>query len=482
VLVFLLNHCLVKGFEAIFEEATRMLLGKMVESFVERAPLAVMTRIAVEHLVSPNLVNDLFERHAHRQYTRELTLATLTRLMSLVTLDSLPSLRAAYQEDEESVGTSIAAVYDKVNGVEPAVCQALVAETAQRCAEMIGELKAVPASLLPGYNVRILDGNHFSGTEHRLSELRTMRAGALPSQALVVLDPRRQLATHVIPCEDAHAQERSLLDSVLPLVGLKDLWIADRNFCTTRFLFGIADRRGSFLIRQHRSTLTWKLLKSPVKRGRTASGQVFEQPVELTEAATGRTLKVHRVTLKLDNPTRDGETEIHLLTNLPASAAPAARVADLYAKRWSVERLFLELTETLTCEVRTLGYPRAAIFAFCLALLAWNLISVVKAALRSVHGAQTIDDNLSGYYVSLEISRTTPGMMIAIPPEEWRAYQTMPTAQVAKTLCEIAKSVRLSKYQKHPRGPKKPKPKKQSGAKIKHVSTARLLAARSGYN
>ena len=32
--------------------------------------------------------------------------------------------------------------------------------------------------LLPGYRVRILDGNHLAATEHRIKELRTMCAGS----------------------------------------------------------------------------------------------------------------------------------------------------------------------------------------------------------------------------------------------------------------------------------------------------------------
>lgn len=42
-------------------------------------------------------------------------------------------------------------------------------------------------------------------------------------------------------------------------------------------------------------------------------------------------------------------------------------------------------------------------------------------------------------------------------------------------LRELAKAVRLSQFRKQPRGPKKPRPKRQSGAKIKHVATAKLL-------
>ena len=100
--------------------------------------------------------------------------------------------------------------------------------------------------LLPGYHVKILDGNHLAGTEHRLKELRTIRAGALPGHALVVLDPGLMLATDVILCEDGHAQERSLLDQVLEIVRARDLWIEDRNFCKTNFLFGITGRDAFF--------------------------------------------------------------------------------------------------------------------------------------------------------------------------------------------------------------------------------------------
>ena len=51
-----------------------------------------------------------------------------------------------------------------------------------------------------------------------VQELRTLGAGALPGQALVVLDPRLMLVTDVVLCEDGHAQERSLLESVLPMI------------------------------------------------------------------------------------------------------------------------------------------------------------------------------------------------------------------------------------------------------------------------
>ncbi|NLY02046.1 MAG: transposase [Rhodopirellula sp.] len=138
--------------------------------------------------------------------------------------------------------------------------------------------------------------------------------------------------------------------------------------------------------------------------------------MEITDPKTGTTLAIRRITVELYQPTRDGDTEIHILTNVPQSAANALKLADLYRKRWTIETMFQELTETLTCEIKTLGYPKAAVFAFCLALVAYNGISVIKAALRSVHGTDKVEEHVSGYYLSLEISKTYTGMMIAIPP------------------------------------------------------------------
>ena len=44
------------------------------------------------------------------------------------------------------------------------------------------------------------------------------------------------MATGVFPCEDGHAQERSLLIEVLPTVVAGDMLIMDRNFCVRDFL------------------------------------------------------------------------------------------------------------------------------------------------------------------------------------------------------------------------------------------------------
>ena len=135
---------------------------------------------------------------------------------------------------------------------------------------------------------------------------------------------------------------------------------------------------------------------------------------------------------------------------------------------------------TLQGEVNTLGYPKAALFAFRVALVAYNVLSTVKAALRSVHGEEKVAEEVSGYYVADEIQMTHRGMMIAIPEDEWVVFHDLAPGELAEVLVRLARSVSLPKFRKHPRGPKRPKPKKQSGARIKHVATARILEARHG--
>jgi len=171
--------------------------------------------------------------------------------MGQVVLGVQPSVHAAYQAQADQLGVSDQAIYDTLNHVELGVSAELVRDAARHATPVIGELRAELPPLVPGYRTKILDGNHLAAREHRLEELRRTWAAPLPGQILVVLAQQPMLATEVVLCEDGHAQERSLLGQVLPLVAQDALWRADRNFCTGDFLWGIAARGGSFVMRQH---------------------------------------------------------------------------------------------------------------------------------------------------------------------------------------------------------------------------------------
>ena len=454
-----------------------MLLGKIFERFVNDSPVTVMLRGTLDYALRPNDLNDLFNRTAEQQYTRELLFSSVVDLMSLVVCRIRPSVHAAYQADPAKIGVSVRALYDKLDHMEPVISAALVQHVGERLIPVVRALRGGAGRRLPGYRLRILDGNHLPGTDHRLKELRGLREAALPGQALVVYDPEWMMTTDVILCEDGHAQERALLDAVLLLVQPKDVWVADRNFCTFDFLFSIAQRLGFFVIRQHGQMVNWKRLGKRRACGRSPTGKVFEQRIELRDGA-GNILKVRRITVALDEPTRDGDTEIHILTNLPAKAADALRIAELYRGRWTIETAFAEIAEVLENEIETLAYPKAALFGFCVGLVAYNVLGVIKGALRAVHGAEKVARDVSGYYLADEVAGTYRGMMIAIPAQHWRVFGGMSAAELARVLKELARKVRLEAFQKHARGPKKRAEKKRRIGKSTHVATARLLEKR----
>jgi IS4 transposase len=452
-----------------------MIHSEVFQRFVEDSPVCVMVQTLLENTLPPTTVDAIFERHAVEQYTRSLLFSDVVHLMSLVVCGIRPSISSAFKKMAPVLGVTRKAVYDKIDRVETATSAALVRHSGAALARVIDELGSPHGPWLKGYRVKILDGSHLPGTEHRIRPLRFTRAGALPGQALVVLDPERMLIEDVVLGEDGHAQERSMTEAVLGMVRPGDLWVADRNFCTTALLFGIVGGGGSFVIRQHGSTLTWEAVGERVFKGRCATGAVFEQAVRLSDPEGGA-LVARRITVELDEPTRDGDRTIHVLTDLPEEAADAVKVAGLYRKRWTLETAFQELEASLHGEIDTLGYPKAALFAFCLALVAYNVLSGAKAALRSVHGEAASDAKVSGYDLTEEVSGTYRGMMIAVPKDEWVVFHGMPPRELCPFLKRLAGAVRLSEFRKQPRGPKKPRPERQSGAKIKHVATARLLA------
>jgi DDE family transposase len=450
-----------------------MIMGDVFERFLVESPICVMKRALLENVFAPDKLDAVFRLAAVRQYERELLFSHLVDLTSLVVCRVQPSVHAAYKQKQEQVPVSLKALYDKLGHVEGETSRALVRYTASAASGLIDRMKGNLAALLPGFRVRILDGNHLSGTDRRLKVLRGMTAGALPGQALVLLDPQRMVIDDVFPCEDGHAQERSLLHQVLPNLQPRDLVIDDRNFCTVAFLMGMARRKVRFITRQH-GRMPYRLQGKLRFIGRCPTGRVYEQALVIRDPETGQELTLRRVTVRLKKPTRDGDTEIHLLTNLPASKANAIKVATLYQKRWRLETAFQELTTHLRCELNTLGYPPAALFAFCVALSCYNLLAVIKGSLRGVYGQQTIEETVSSFYLTDEISAVYRGMMIALPPTKWTVFQTLSEEQMADLLTQWAGRIDLKNYRKARRSGNKATPARPNGH-LKHVATAQLL-------
>ena len=247
------------------------------------------------------------------------------------------------------------------------------------------------------------------------------------------------------------------------------------------------------MIRQHPSTLRRDQDSAWVDLGRIATGVVSEQTLRLTdidergrvlcdEDGQARTLTIRRIRLVLDQPTEDGETERFLLSNVPAAQADGRLLETAYRHRWRLENVLQTLVEALRCEIDTMADPKAALFGFCTALVAYNVVAAVRAALRAAHGTEVVEEQVSTYQVTGEVARTYEGMMIALPPREWAVFRTVSAEEFAAFWQAAAELVWLTKYPLSHRGPKKPRPKRARSQKRPHVATARLLDQKNRHN
>ena len=289
-----------------------------------------MYRALLERALDPHQLDQLFHDTAQTQRTRERLFSAMVQLMFAVVSKAHPSVRAASFASLDEVMTTLTAVSAKLQGIKPEVCRGYVLHAHDRLEPILRRLDGgtLPRPL-PGYRARILDGNHLAGTEHRPAPTRTTRVAALPGQTLVVLDPATMLACDVVPCGDAYAQERSLIDAVLERVAEGDFWIADRNFCCSRSVFGVVARRGHFLVRQHKATLRWE------EAGVGGDGRCAEVGDDLPHA--------------LDAGER--------LPDADRGVALRDRHVGLAQghMRWTLENVFQTLTEALRCEIDTLA-------------------------------------------------------------------------------------------------------------------------------
>lgn len=450
------------------------MLKEIFQSFAEQSPVSVMARAVLERLLSPEWIDEVFERTAEGQYTRELLFSAVFSLMARVVFRQAPSVRAAYLSQAKEITVSLTSVYNKINGVTPQTAAGVVRESGRACAQAIDEMDGRQEAWLKGYPVRIVDGNCLAATEHRLKPLRRVGAGALPGKALVVYDPERGCVLDMVLCEDAHTQERALLDEILDMVKPGELWIEDRNFCTRSFLFGVSDRNAFVVIREHLG-LPVTAVGPERSAGKIPTGKVYEQDVELRSEDGRRVLRLRRVIVHLKQATRDGDRQLLVLTNLPEEIM-ATKVANLYRGRWRIETAFQELERDLQSEIRTFGEPRAALFGFAVAIIAYNVMALVYAALRTEHGADKIDQEFSHYYLAIELESVHAGMTIAIPDEHWRTFAHMTDREFINVLRLLASKVNLKRFKKARRGPKKPQPPREYDKNTPHVATARLIA------
>ena len=225
--------------------------------------------------------------------------------MLLVACKIRPKIHSAYKAWHEELPFTVDAVYDKIAGIEIPVSEALLRETANNMIEVLREIKPPTPELIPGYRLRIVDGNKIAATDRKKTVSRVGKAFFRAREA----NPRAR---------EANPRDQK-----------------------------------AFLGAQN--------------------GDFYAEP------------------------TRDGDTMLGLLTNLPPDVA-AVDIANAYPKRWQIETAFQEIEALLSGEINTLGYPEAALFSLSCASVAFNVLQCLRLTLEASHPECTEKVEISLYY------------------------------------------------------------------------------------
>jgi hypothetical protein len=294
----------------------------------------------------------------------------------------------------------------------------------------------------------------------------------LPGQALVLRDNATGLFVDVLPCGDAYTNERALLAELRDWWRPGDVVVADSNFCTEELFRQLAAAEAFAVIRHHGSVGLHPLGKAR-RMGRNDSGEIWEQPVRYAETE----LTMRCVSIRLDQPTRDGDSEIRVLSTLPAEAAGAGAIAEAYRGRRGIENAFQELEAAVRSEIDTLAYPQAALFGFCIGLVLCNLLQVVRVAAAATPAAPPAE-RISGVGMGQQIATYLGALLLLELPTSW-PQGSWSVARMAAWLQGVAASIDWRRYTKSQRGPKKAKQFERGHRSSPHASVARIIKQRS---
>ena len=117
----------------------------------------------LERMLNATKIDQWFEAVSETQYTRKILFSSLVSLLLQVVCRVRSTVHAAYVDSD--IDASRVAVYDKLKNVEPHTSREIVRYTASESEAIIRELKGGNPVLLPGYRVKLLDGNCIEATE-----------------------------------------------------------------------------------------------------------------------------------------------------------------------------------------------------------------------------------------------------------------------------------------------------------------------------
>jgi len=238
----------------------------------------------------------------------------------------------------------------------------------------------------------------------RLKPLRGLKGTVLGGKLLVVQDVGTGQALAFEATAEGEAADNPLVPGAVAQVrALTDprrrVWVGDRAFCDYKTLPLLAEDGDVFLVRQHSKCQFAADPDQPARTGLDANGLKYrEEWVWLGQATNKRRVAVRRITL-----TRPNAEPLVVVTNLmDADAYPAADLLAVYRRRWGIERMFLQVTQTFHLRRLIGATPQATVFQAAFCLLLNNITQAILGYMAA--GAKRAPETISLHLLFEEVT------------------------------------------------------------------------------
>ena len=345
---------------------------------MRRSPLAGSVLELSDFVLDDALLDSIFEHHRGRCYEDELRFPAFVRLLRDALLRHDGSGHKLFVELERRKANPVdeSNFYRKLARTPVEVSRAILRECSMRLTQLMPQDACELPACLKGFAVIAGDGKKIKNAAKRLKPTRGYSGKLLGAKALVAMDVRRGLAIAMSDSLDGESNDvplvPSLMEQVRQVIGEPVLSIWDRQFGDTGTLDLLCRRPGDAYVVRLREGLSFVAESS--RELRNAQGQRIIDEIGLL--GTGKKARrVRRITLIRG----EEEDDVQVVTNLlDQDLYSATDLLELYRKRWGIEQVFQQVTETFSLDHLIGCSPRAVLLQFALCLLLYNLMQVIK--------------------------------------------------------------------------------------------------------
>jgi len=352
-----------------------------VPHLLHHLPVAEASWLLWQEVFPEKALQDIYETYRGRGYERCFSFSNLVQLVG----DALTRHQGhAHKTLTEHAATqqcpaSEPAFYGKLRRISPTLSQGFLADGACRLRGWLPDQphRQLPASL-QAFRILIFDGKTFKHAAKRLKPLQQHAGRPLGGKALVAFEPATGLIVGMAACPDGHTNEAKLVPDLLPQLRRRlsgpRLWVADQGFGDLAQVRRCTDEGDHCLLRLHpKSQFTPDPLQ-PARTGVDAEGRVWTDEIGQLHSHREGTKTMRRITL-----VRPGKKDLVIVTDLlDAEAYPTNDLLELYRVRWSIESVFLSVSEVFHLKHLIGSHPNGIIFQASLCMMYYNVLQVLR--------------------------------------------------------------------------------------------------------